>query len=91
MTTKMLGEITDEIKDAWDTAMSLAHLPTCFEGQLALAFIDQLARALKVEFELRCFRFNFAPSDNPNHYDEMEKHSWTDADWLAEAERLLRG
>lgn len=49
-----------------------------------------LARALKAEFELRCFQFNFAPSYNADHYDDAEKHFWTDADWKAEAESLLR-
>lgn len=50
-----------------------------------------LARALKAEFGLRCFQFNNAPNDHADHYDEIEKHIWTDADWLSEAERILRG
>ena len=63
--------------------------------QLADALQVQCARALKAEFEL-AHRFCVGPHYVDIESDEIqpgchnEPHNWTDAEWLAEADRKLR-
>lgn len=84
----MLGEITQNIKDEWADAYNpsgfrhgVSEAPIYLYRELANGLVSVLARALNVE----------------HFYDAQVSHKhrcpecyWTDSDWLAEAERILK-
>ena len=89
----MLGEITPEIREAVE--WSKATMEGSYMRILADALRDVLARALKAEF-----RASHHPSHtwdctecqaNFSDSDLDSRHDWTDAYYLDEAERELRG
>lgn len=89
-----LGEITDQQRAAWSVAEAWKLKDhSAIAGRaidLADALTSVLARALKAEFESRCFRFDMRRNPKNRNRIDHARLFWTDADWLAEAERILR-
>jgi len=72
--------ITPEQKRAWQSTQRPGKiLESRNEGLLADALRDTLAQALKAEYEI----------ERRNPFSCFPARTWTDADWQAEAERVL--
>jgi hypothetical protein len=73
----MLGEITEEIIELYNSVMS-SDVPI-----LRDALRDQLAARLKAEFDIHF--------DDSTEEDHQACKNWTDAQWQEQADKILLG
>lgn len=95
----MLGEMTKEIQSEWSEAYNpsgfrhgVSEAPIYLYRELANGLVSVLARAIKTEWEIE----HQVDCQGYCHgcgccVYSIQEHSKTDADWLAEAEKVLRG
>jgi ABC-type nitrate/sulfonate/bicarbonate transport system substrate-binding protein len=82
----MLGDVTDEIKEAWEWAFETCPGPHSRVAILRDALRDQFAARLKAEFWQDYGWIKYPPD---TEFDDRQ--DWIDAQWQAEAERILKG